>query len=87
MRKFMFETSFGEVICIADTSKPLLSSDPDWRDFVLSEGEIKVIKGQEHINRLYKWSDIYLKDGWIMVCLKDGYYGSPEYKITNLPLL
>ena len=90
MKKFMFETSLGVVKCTVDLSKPHLSSDPDWPNFVLSEGEVKIISGEEYLDKLYtmgRLGGLRLQKSWVKIDLDDGYYGCPEYKIIKLPLL
>lgn len=82
MSKFMFETSAGKVVCTVDTNKPCISSGPKFPNFVISEGDVIILEGKEHLDKLYEWEDLELRNGWIFVELSDGYYGSPEYKIT-----
>ena len=79
---FSFETSLGEVVCRAYRGK---------RGGILGRKRINVdvidfeyLRGKEHIDRLYKGEIESLKPGWIQICLDDGYYGCPEYKIKML---
>lgn len=82
MKKFTFETSVGRVVCAVDTDKPCISSDPKFPNYIISEGEVTILEGREHLDKLYTWEDLELKSDWVHVELSDGYYGSPEYRVV-----
>lgn len=87
MEKFLFETSLGTVKCIIDTDKPSLSSDPYHPKIILSEGEITVIEGKTYLDKLYTWVGLRLINGWVKVDFDDGYYGCPEYRRVDTPIV
>lgn len=80
MYTISFETSKGIVKCTVDTSKPEISEDPKFPNYVHSEGKIIIIDGKSCLDELYTWADLSIKNGWVRVELDDGFYGSPEYR-------